>query len=511
MSAGAAGLDGERPTTWSSAITPPGLVVRGPRVAVALLALGAFAALVLPGARLGLGAALALLGVAVCAALLRGAGRAGGAVGMGVGVTLRGRRDRAELGFAALGVALAAQAVLRDDATLVVLDACGAGWAAAVALGGARRWRPLASAAFAPFRHLLHGLGLATVTLQGLVPERRGGALGPVVRGAALSCALLAVFGALFVSADGAFAQLAGDALAPDLDGADLLARGLLGLCALTVAASLALGSQAAPAGPSRPGALTRRGLERAEWLMPLLALVVLFAAFVAVQVAVLFGGRRHVLETAGLGYGEYAREGFGQLLLVAALTLAVVAATVRLARRTARDEWLMKALLGALCALTGVVLASALHRLGLVEEAYGSSRARLAGQAVVLWLGAVLVLVLAAGVVRPLARHLPRLVVALSLAGLLAHSLSAPDARIASENVERFARTGQLDRSYLAGLSADAIPALTRLPAAARGCLLARQQARLDQDDGGWAGTNWARARARAALERIPAPACQR
>jgi hypothetical protein len=44
-----------------------------------------------------------------------------------------------------------------------------------------------------------------------------------------------------------------------------------------------------------------RRRFGQAEWVLPIAALVLLFAGFVVVQVAVLFGGRRHVLTTAGL------------------------------------------------------------------------------------------------------------------------------------------------------------------------------------------------------------------
>ena len=85
---------------------------------------------------------------------------------------------------------------------------------------------------------------------------------------------------------------------------------------------------------PRRGGASART-----EWLVGLGALNALFAAFVAVQLAVLFGRHDHVLETAGLTYAEYAHQGFGQLLLVAALTLAVAAAALRYGppgRRTA-------------------------------------------------------------------------------------------------------------------------------------------------------------------------------
>ena len=85
----------------------------------------------------------------------------------------------------------------------------------------------------------------------------------------------------------------------------------------------------------------------------------VLFAAFLAVQVQVLFGGDDHVLDTAGLTYAQYAREGFYQLLAVAFLVLAVVAvAGRRRGERTGRRPTPVELLLGLLCLLTLVVLA---------------------------------------------------------------------------------------------------------------------------------------------------------
>ena len=102
----------------------------------------------------------------------------------------------------------------------------------------------------------------------------------------------------------------------------------------------------------------------------PFVAVVAIFAVFVAVQLRVLFGGAGYVRATTGLGYGEYARHGFVELLLVASLTLAVIAVAAARSRDRA-----VRALLGVLCVLTLVVMASAQHRLDLVEDAYGATR----------------------------------------------------------------------------------------------------------------------------------------
>jgi len=184
-----------------------------------------------------------------------------------------------------------------------------------------------------------------------------------------------------------------------------------------------------------------------------------LFATFVAVQLRVPFGGAEYVRATTGLGYGDYARQGLVALLSVAALTLAVIAFSAQRRDRTVR------ALLGTLCVLTLVVLLSAYHRLDLVEHAYGSTRVRYAGHAVVIWLAAMVGLVLSVGLSRAIARRLPRLATTLTFARRAGVSLSSPDGRIAQRAVDRAAADGQLDTGYGGGLSADALPALQTLP----------------------------------------------
>jgi hypothetical protein len=227
------------------------------------------------------------------------------------------------------------------------------------------------------------------------------------------------------------------------------------------------------------------------EWLIALVALDLVFAAFVVLQLATLFGGHDYVVRTTGLTYAQYARHGFAQLLAVAALTLAVVAG----ARRYVRDELLLRALLGVLCLFTLVVLVSAHRRLGLYVDAYGATRLRLLAQAQVLWLGAVFVLVLAAGTsVR--APWLPRAVAALSALAALLFVAVDPDRRIAARNVDRYAATGRIDRAYLDELSADAAPALLRLPRPLRCAVIA-----VPPRDA-LAGYNFSRRRARALLE---------
>jgi hypothetical protein len=153
-------------------------------------------------------------------------------------------------------------------------------------------------------------------------------------------------------------------------------------------------------------------------------------------------------------------------------------------------------------------VLASALKRLGLYEHAYGFTRLRLLAQAQLLWLGALFVAILVAGAARRTA-WLPRAVVALSVAAALAFGLADPDRSIAERNIDRYERTGELDVFYLGRLSADAAPALARLPAPLAQCAAQRLRDRLARPDG-LAGANVGRTRARRALARLPRAVCE-
>jgi hypothetical protein len=337
-------------------------------------------------------------------------------------------------------------------------------------------------------------VGRAATAHLSTAPTAKALAVG---RGLVLAGALLAIFGALFASGDRAFAQLAGDVLPDAVPLDDLPLRLVVFGLVTSLAGGLVQAANVADEPARRP--LLRLG--RAEWLLALGALNGLFALFVAVQLAVLFGGDGYVRETAGLTYAQYARSGFAQLVVVAALTLGVVASALRWARvERERDKAILRALLAALCLLTLVVLASALHRLGLYEEAYGFTRLRLAVHALLLFGGALFVLVVAA-LAGGRREWLAPATVVLGALAALAFWVGDPDRRIAAHNVERYEATGRIDTYYLSKPSADAVPALLRLPLPLREEALGRQRARLAGSRDGFAGANRARARARAAL----------
>ncbi len=459
--------------------------VLAPRMAALALSAGVLGALLVPGARAGLG--LSVAAVAVLATAAAGA---------------RSRHDAWQVTCLVAAALLAAAALFRDATWLVAGDLVIALILASVALAGGHSWMALISA---PATVASHFLVAPAAVLRGaleLVPRGAAGSAFPALRGAVLGAGLVVVFGMLFASADGAFAHLAGELVLEPVPIDDLPLRMLVGLAAVVVAGGLAMAGRKEDS--TEPKSAPKRTLAPTEWGLALGALVALFAAFVGIQFVVLFGGHRHVLETAGLTYAEYAREGFAQLLVVAVLVIAVVAGAWRWSRlETPRHRVVLNGLLVALCCLTLVILVAALHRLDLYVDAFGATRLRIAATATCAWIGGLLALVLA-GVLSSHRRWLPRASAILTAVVAVAFTAINPDARVAERNVDRFEQEGRIDVAYNASLSADATPALAALPEYIAGRVLAEQRQRLEADDG-WRGLNIARIRARDALSAVP------
>lgn len=407
------------------------------------------------------------------------------------------------LAWSAGCLALLAVPVLRDagwPSTLAVITALGVG---SLALNGGVTWRSA----------VLGVAGLVSAVVPGTrwafrtVRERAAGSQkrwGPVLRAVAVAVVLLAVFGALFAGADAAFADLL-TALMPDTSVGESPLHVLFFLLAL-LGALAAARLAAAPRRWDRIRVKPGRSFGRLEWALPLVVLDLLFAAFNAVQLTVLFGGYDKILAETDLSYAEYARQGFWQLLWATLLTLAVIAFALRWAPRGRQgDRTLVRLVLGALCVLTLVVVLSALRRMELYVDAYGLTRLRASVTGMEIWLGLVFVLLMVAGVVGG-GRWLPRAVAASAALGVLVFGLLSPDGLVASQNVARYERTGKIDLTYLDGLSADAVPALDRLPEPMRSCVL-RNIARDLEDDAGepWFATSYGESRARDILAGRP------
>jgi signal transduction histidine kinase len=347
----------------------------------------------------------------------------------------------------------------------------------------------------------LRGLPWLARTLGGLGVR---GSTPALVRTLVWSALGVVVFGLLFVTADALVASWA-DAVLPDWDPASFVVRVFVGCFVGGVVLATAYLALTPPDVDRLSGRPATPVQNRFEWLVPVLLVDAVFVVFLVAQATVVFGGHDYLEQTTGLTYAEYVHQGFGQLTVATALTLLVVWAAARKApRETPADRAWLRGALGALCLLTLVVVASALYRMHVYQEAYGFTRLRLLVDVFEAWLGLLVVGVMASGVALR-GRWLPRAAILTGAAALLGLAAVNPDAWIARHNIERYETSGRLDWQYLSGLSADAVPVLLDLPAEVRDCALVGGW-RSDDD---WLEWNLGRVRARDAVggDVLPAP----
>jgi hypothetical protein len=398
-------------------------------------------------------------------------------------------------------LALTAVPLWRSSETLATLCLLGAIALGSYALVGGRTWGRVIGGAFS----LLPGFVRGATWLAQYRPTRRTGNRGAPVRvlvTVVASIALAAILIGLLRSADAVFADLLDSWLAhiPDLDGRSLLGAVLLVFLGVSAAFFGVRGVFG-----NRPAEERNRPLAGLEWMIPLVVANVIFAVFVAVQIRVLFAGHEHVLKQGGPDYAEYARGGFGELCAVTVLSLGLTALVGALAKRETRAQGTMiRAVGGVLCALTLVIVASALRRMLLYVDAYGFTWLRLVSFAFEIFLGLVLLLVLVAGI-RLRGTWLPRAVAAAAAGVLFALVAVNPEALMASTHLDaRASAQYPVDRRYMNSLSADAIDVIVDMGASQeRDCILESLRAELAEPDP-WYEFNLARQHARAVLATI-------
>lgn len=287
----------------------------------------------------------------------------------------------------------------------------------------------------------------------------RGEALA-VARGAFIAAPLLLVFGALLMAADAAFEDLVMDVFG--FEAAELFNHSALILSLAWVSAGLLwVGLLArSPEGPTvrRPGVLS---LGVVELGVVLGLLDALFLAFVVVQARYLFGGAQRVA-VAQITYAEYARRGFGELVVVTALILPVLLVAHWLFRPEGRaGERVFRSLAGALVALLFVVMASAVHRMYLYTQEFGLTGPRFYATVFMAWI-AVVLLWFVFTVLRARRARFAFGALVTGLATILLVNAVNPDALIARVNLSRLEDGKRFDPYHLTyGLSADAVPTL--------------------------------------------------
>ena len=240
-----------------------------------------------------------------------------------------------------------------------------------------------------------------------------------------------------------------------------------------------------------------------AEGMVVLVALNALFLAFVIIQLQYLFGGKEFIEASVNLTYAEYARRGFFELVSVAALVLLILLVLDGvLVRKGARDEWTFRAAAAVMVGLTFVIIASAIERMRLYQEALGLTELRVYTFAFMVWI-AVLFIWFCLTILRGKREWF-------AIGGLVSGFIAVamlnfmnPDATIVRANISR----DDFDAGYLAALSAaDSVPelmvALPSLPEDTRGILAHCLLKRWGEAQPDWRSWNAARSEAVAAID---------
>jgi two-component system sensor histidine kinase BaeS len=357
---------------------------------------------------------------------------------------------------------------LRDSLWLLPLDVVATlgllALGVSLSSGGSALNLPLASLISRGWHATLHAMVVPESIVRLIAARKRnrpGAAVTwAVVRGMLIAVPVVLLLGVLLMSADAVFKNLV--SFDVELDTAFTEHLFVIFFLGWGFLALLRVASAAAPAQLSGPSGR----LGAVEAFVVLGAVVVLFGGFAIAQLIAVIGGADYVRETTGLTYAEYARSGFFQLLWVAALTvgglLVLRTATNRTEPRRARA---FAVLASVVCVLTMLIVAVAIRRLALYSDVFGLSMLRLYSTIFAVWIGVVLLLVIAwlAGV-RADRTWLPGVAAATGLALLLGLNIANPEAIVASTNLQRDA-SQEIDTDYLTTeLSDDAVPTIARL-----------------------------------------------
>jgi len=376
---------------------------------------------------------------------------------------------REQIGWLATGVVFAGFFAWRNSADLLFYDfvaMIGAGLFLAATIGAGS---PIRSILGQRVRDLARAIGFAVrSSVSGVVSPVRESDIGApaswyqgraraALRAVVLTIPVLLVFGLLFANADPVFGSLLA---LPNLQ-LDTIASHLFIFGFVTWATAGGLHGAFATVAPAptkeRPSSISLGTLDVTAILG---GLVALFAAFVAVQVGWLFGGERLVRSTTGLGYAEYARHGFFELVWVSLLVLPVLLGTRALIRDDdAAAVRRHKLLAVPLLVLLGGVMTSALGRMALYVHYYGPSTARLYATVFMCWLAIVFAwfgLTILRGRTRDFAAGMT-ITGFLTLAGL---NVVNPEVLVARASIARAAAALQVS---------DSLPAAPRSAGAAR------------------------------------------
>jgi hypothetical protein len=267
---------------------------------------------------------------------------------------------------------------------------------------------------------------------------------------------VLLVIGGLLASGDAAFAWFVGSLLVWSWLG-HVVVAGFMAVVASIVALSAAR-STPEPAGDVFGPRL------RVEALAATWAVAVVLTVWCGLQLVIARGGAAAALDEQGLTAAEYAREGFFQLVAVAAVSLTVLNLGHRLARAELRPDRAQRVPAVVIGLTLGVLIIVTFSRLAYYVDAFGVTMLRFSVATFLSWLAVMTALSVARSLGAGQGRNWLPTAAVLSLAAFaVAYGTINPEALVASTNLGRAETVDDLDTRYLAMLSSDARPTVAR------------------------------------------------
>ncbi|HKP51523.1 MAG TPA: DUF4173 domain-containing protein [Chloroflexia bacterium] len=290
----------------------------------------------------------------------------------------------------------------------------------------------------------------------------------PVLRGIVVALPILIIFGALLASADQVFRQFLTDLF--QLKSFEDLPETMTHLLLILVVAWVVAGglliaisrgrmrSTESTQADALPGTLANRprfGFVEGATILVMVNL--LFAVFAWIQFANIFFGQPTNMPFEE--YRNYVRQGFGEVLMVCVLTIALILGVRLFARlESPRQGVLLQLLSTFMVVLVFVMLVSAYWRMDAWEEVqfYINTQVRIYVRAFIVWLGIVFGWLTITMWFRRDRFAIGAFVAALGF--LVTINLANPDADVAAYNLKR---NDELSIRYLNLLSDDAVPVL--------------------------------------------------
>jgi hypothetical protein len=335
----------------------------------------------------------------------------------------------------------------------------------------------------------------------------------PILIGLLLAFPVVLLFGILLASADPVFGRLINDWIAIDR-WLEYLWRAFFIITLAYVMAGIYIYALFKSQKQNFPGVLKKEklGILGGVEAITIFACVnLLFSIFVGVQFHYFFGGQSNI-NIEGFTYAEYARRGFFEVTLVAALSLMLFLGLSALANRQNSVQRKLFSGLGLLMVcLVGIMLYSAFIRLGLYELAYGFSRLRVVTHIFMVWLGILLFMTAVLEMLQK-SRMFASALLCVAIGFGVSLALINVDAFIVRQNIARTQQGYELDSHYLIQLSDDAVPVMATFYTAEQnpevrtvlGAALACKYNKIkNSEKKSWKSYHISRANARTVLER--------